>query len=80
MKGSLGIAVVPRRSKPGPCKMKITQEDLAEEVALHQEAKDAVGSWQHKRKFIREMLEAGASVDPGLHGVALRRTKVMTVR
>jgi hypothetical protein len=55
----------------------VTQEDLAEEEGLHHEAQDALASWRGKRKYIRELLDAGAKVEPGIRVARLQRTKVL---
>lgn len=66
-------------SKPGPKKM-VSQEDLAEEEFLRQEAKTATDKLQNKRREIREALEAGAAVEPGIRQVTLHLTKMLTIR
>jgi hypothetical protein len=78
MKPAIGISVVPRRAKPGPRKLRITQGDLAEELMLHRIAKQAVRAWKDKRSYIRELLEAGAKIDKGIRVAALRTTKILT--
>jgi hypothetical protein len=74
------LQLVTARTKPGPHKIRITQEDLAEEELLRQESKAASEHWRTKRLEIRTALEAGAVVEPGIRLATLKKRKVLIVR
>lgn len=61
-------------------KSMVTQRDLAEERALAQQEKNARSAHEHKRNEIREALEAGADVEPGLRTVRLRPRKALVIQ
>jgi hypothetical protein len=74
------LAVVARRpGKPGPAKVRVTQEDLAEEEGLHHAAQEALAAWRNKRKYIRDLLDSGAKVEPGIRVATVKRTTVLKV-
>lgn len=68
------------QSKPGPKKIRITQDDLADEELLRQQAKAANATLRQKRREIRDALEAGAAVEPGIRHATLQDTKVLIIR
>jgi hypothetical protein len=77
MKPARELSVVP--TKPGPRKL-ITQRDLIEEAMLRQEVKIMSAMLRNKRQYIRDALESGATVEPGIRFATLKRTKVLIVR
>jgi hypothetical protein len=58
----------------------ITQKDLTEERILMKSAREAVMEWKSKRNYIRDALQAGASVEPGARSVQLRTCRPLVIR
>lgn len=74
------VVVMYRASQSDKKRFTITQRDLAEERMLSQQAHEILSSLRYKRWLIRQALEAGAAIEPGLRTVEIKQRRDLVIR
>jgi hypothetical protein len=79
MRRPADVVVMCAPSDPGSS-FTITQEDLAEERMLSQQARAAMDAHSSKRRMIRQALESGARLEPGLRSARIETRRMLVIR
>jgi len=51
----------------------IQQIDLEEFLLLSREMRESAERWREKRNYLKKLMEAGATIEPGVHTARLER-------